>query len=108
MTDLLTKHITWDLSDLYQSPEDNSIEESLKEVLSLSSTFEARYKGKINALSSQDLLIVFNEYEALMTQLYKVAQYSSLEQSIDTQNIQKALVGRVDDISTSINLFIFV
>ena len=109
MTKLGTETITWDLSDLYSSPGDDLIEQTLVKIVQQAQEFNSLYKGKLHTLSTNEWVSLFNDYQSIKTDLYKTAQYASLELSTDTQNdVLKALQARVEDISTQIsNLLLF-
>ncbi len=70
--------ITWDLTELFQSITDPKIEVSISEVEALAETFEKAYRGKINTLTSNNLLRCLRELESLEVKLANISLYASL------------------------------
>ena len=98
MITLDTETVVWNLSDLYSSPEDDAIEESLNVVLSEAKSFQELYKEQLESLSESEFLKAFQTYESIYNKLYKVAQFASLSLSVNIQSdFLKKLQARVDD-----------
>ena len=58
--------VRWDLTDLFQSPDDPRIEQALARELERAKSFEAKYKGKIATLDPKSfagMMREFGEYE---------------------------------------------
>ncbi|MCX5910113.1 MAG: M3 family metallopeptidase, partial [Deltaproteobacteria bacterium] len=91
--------ITWDLSDLYASPEDPAIAADWGHSTTWAKDFEARHKGHdIAALSPEIFLQAIQEYEVIQEEGLKPFLYASLLFSEDTQNQQyKTLMQRAKE-----------
>jgi oligoendopeptidase F len=101
------KKIQWDLSDLCSGLKDPIIESTLTHSLIQAKNFEKKYKTHLNALLPSDLAKAFSELEALLSPLYKVSQYISLRQSIETQDNEiKALDAKIDDVSSEVSTYL--
>ena len=94
-----TEGTTWDLSDLYQNPEDPSINQDLQRSLRRAKEFQALYQGQaIPSLEGPDFLWALKEYESILEEGLKPFLYASLLFSEDTQENQyKALRQRASE-----------
>src|SRR5258708_35633823 len=78
------EQIRWDLSDLFQSPTDPSIEETLAEALKRAEAFEARYMGKVVSLPPKEFAAMMRELEEDEELAAKPDVYAYLLHSQDT------------------------
>lgn len=69
---------TWDLSDLYASPEDPQITNDLADLKKRAEAFASAYEGKVADLSSADLGTALIEYEAMAELGGKIGTYAFL------------------------------
>lgn len=101
--------IRWDLSDLFSSLNDPNIKKSLDSSRKKASSFAKKYKGKLSSLTASELEEAYVELENMVQPLYKVSQYSSLLQSVDTADDDiKRLVANVDEFMSEFqNLVLF-
>lgn len=74
---------TWNLTDLYDSLEDERIDLDLEELNRMVNDFQ-KYKGKIKDLSGKELYEAVIEYENIQELMAKLASYSYLKYSEDT------------------------
>ena len=74
---------TWNLTDLYDSLEDERINLDLEELSRIVNDFQT-YKGKIKNLNGKELYDVVIEYENIQELMAKLASYSYLKYSEDT------------------------
>jgi oligoendopeptidase F len=104
-----TDTILWDLKELFDSPEDPRITQTLSETKAAAKNFHVTYKGKLATLSPQALREAYNTLISIVTPLYKVSQYASLGWAANTADtLFKSLVSRVDDAEAIIaNEFVF-
>ena len=86
MTDTAPSLPTWDLSDLYDGPDDPALNADLARIETEAAAFESRFKGTIavDSLTGTHLLEALRAYEALLTDQYKPESYASLLYSTDT------------------------
>ena len=84
--------VRWDLSDLFASPDDPRIEQSLARELERATSFEAKYKGKVATLEPKPfaaMMAELGEYEesAVLPEVYAYMLHS--------QNTQDPGAGRL-------------
>ena len=82
----------WDLSDLFQSPDDPKLEASLADTLRRAKDFESKYKGKVATMEPKPfaammLELAGYEEEATMAEAYAYMLHS--------QNTQDPKAGRL-------------
>jgi oligoendopeptidase F len=79
--------VIWDLSDLYQNPDDPVWAQDLKRALERAAQFQAVYKkADISSLGAADLFPALKEYESIQEEGLKPFLYASLLFSEDSQN----------------------
>lgn len=88
MTNMDTTEIRWNLSDLFNGPDDPRINETLDNVFARVNKFQTDYKGRINtpSLTASALLSALREYEAIEQDASKPIAYASLLFSTDTSD----------------------
>ena len=86
------EQIRWDLTDLFQSPTDPAIEETLAEALKRAEAFEARYKGKVVSLPPKEFAAMMRELEEDEELAAKPDVYAYL---LHSQNTEDAPAGRL-------------
>lgn len=81
-------NVVWDLSDLYSSPDDPRIEETLSEVKQRAERFADTYKGKIDSpdLTASTLSGALREYESISQEGAKPGSYASLRFAADASD----------------------
>jgi oligoendopeptidase F len=78
--------VHWDLSDLYSSPDDQSIEQTLALELERAKSFEARYKDKVATLQPKAFAAMMEELAGYEESAAKPEVYAFLLHSQDTQD----------------------
>src|SRR5467141_610524 len=86
------EQVRWDLTDLFQSPTDPAIEETLAEALKRAEAFEARYKGKVVSLPPKEFAAMMRELEEDEELAAKPDVYAYL---LHSQNTEDAPAGRL-------------
>lgn len=69
---------TWDLSDLFASPDDPAIEATLAADLAAAQALEAEHKGRLGALDGDGLAALIERYERLEESMGRVGSYAQL------------------------------
>ena len=86
------EHVRWNLSDLFASPDDPSIEASLERDLERAKAFEAGYRGKVATLAP-------TPFAAMMRELAAYEESASLPEvyayMLHSQNTQDHAAGRL-------------
>jgi oligoendopeptidase F len=97
------KEITWDLSVLFPSITNPSVDTSIKEVTSQVESFERKYRGKIAQLSADSLVQCFHELELFEGNLSDISLFSSLAFSADmTPPENEALYDKVNKFESKV------
>lgn len=99
--------VHWDLSDLFSSPDDPRIQETLDSVLVRAEEFQRAYRGTINAgdLTAQRLFDSLTEYESIETAASKPLSYASLLYSTNTaEPALGAFLQRMREQSTKLSI----
>jgi oligoendopeptidase F len=95
--------VEWNLSDLYEGPDDPKIESELEEALAASQAFRERYRGKLGQLSAAELSEAVAELERIRSASTRVETYSRLRQAADSSDQARgALVQKIRERNTQI------
>ena len=96
--------VEWNLSDLYESPDDPRIESELDEASAAASAFRERYRGKLAELSAAELNDAVAELERIKSIATRVETYARLRQAADSSDQARgALVQKVRERNTQID-----
>jgi oligoendopeptidase F len=76
--------VTWDLSDLYASPDDPRLESDLAGALAAARAFAERYRGRVAALDASGLAAALDELEAFEEPAHRAGAYAQLLFAADT------------------------
>lgn len=82
---------TWDLSDLYASPDDPALERDLAAAEADAKNFNAEYVGKTAGLSPSDLGQAILAYEGILERAFKISSFAQL---LHAAKVDDANVGR--------------
>lgn len=97
------KEVTWDLSELFPSITDASVEKALADVVGLAEAFEKKYRGKITGFTSQELRNCLRESEAFQAKLQDISLYAMLSFSANmTTPETQALYDRVSKLEARV------
>jgi len=80
------KGVRWDLSSLYTGADDPNLDADFEEARRLSGAFVARWKGKVAGLSPAEAGRMLDENEAASLVQWRIASWTSLAYSVDSQN----------------------
>ncbi len=80
--------VEWDLSDLYDGPDDPELEEDIEKTIKKAESFQEKYKGKVEdaKLSLDEFREAMEEYEDIQEMISKVTSFASLYHAMDTQD----------------------
>ncbi|MGC9094240.1 MAG: M3 family oligoendopeptidase [Candidatus Bathyarchaeia archaeon] len=70
--------VVWNLSEIYPSPTDHSVEKAMSDVTDMAEKFAAKYRGKIKDFTAKELLICLKEFEAYQAKLRELTLFSEL------------------------------
>ena len=108
----LTNLPSWDLSDLYPSPDSPQIMEDFEWLKKAIKKFESTYKGKLNSLSAKALLNCIREHEEIDKKIARIMSFSSLRyyQKTDDASRVKFLADNEEKLTemTTGMLFFFI
>ena len=95
--------IEWDLSDLYQGPDDPRLDTELDEALASAQAFRERYRGKLGELSAAELNDAVAELERIKSESMRVETFARLRQAADASDQARgALVQKIRERNTRI------
>lgn len=83
------EEVFWDLSHLYEGPEDPFLRKDLEESLSKAAAFRERYLGRIGGLDASQLNTAVEEYEQILELVGKAESFSHLWFVTDTRDPQR-------------------
>lgn len=106
----VSKAPTWDLSDLYESPEDPAIETDFGAIAEAATTFRERFQGKVDTLDAETFGEAIALYEGVTETLHKIGSYSQLLHAgqVDDPAISRfyqTVSERITDISSELLFF---
>jgi oligoendopeptidase F len=78
MIPLTKKEIAWNLSEIFPSITDPTVQKAINNVTRMAETFTKKYKGKIKSLSVKDLAECIEGFEAYHAKLDDVSLFASL------------------------------
>ncbi len=76
--------VRWDLSHLYDGPDDPRIDADLDRALSEARDFESRHRGQVGALSAAELAAASDALESIYERMTRAASFAELLFSSDT------------------------
>lgn len=92
---------SWNLTDLFQSPDDPRLLETLTQTTQAAQDFATRYQGKIASLSATALAEALATYEYLQQEGTKPATYAGLRFAADTAPENGAFVQKLRERTTA-------
>jgi oligoendopeptidase F len=75
---MVESDVVWNLSEIFSSPSDPSVQKAMEEVTALAERFAEKYRGKIGEFSAKELLTCLQEYEAYLAKLRDLTLFSEL------------------------------
>jgi len=95
--------VEWDLSDLFDGPDDPRLDSELDEILGAAQAFRERYRGKLGELSAADLNDAVAELERIKSTATRVETYARLRLAADSSDQARgALAQKVRERNTRI------
>ncbi len=80
------EQVRWDLSDLYDAPDDKKLKEDKERLLAMAERFSKTYKGNVASLDAAGLRDALRKYEAVHDLAQRVGSYAYLNWSTNTEN----------------------
>ena len=97
------EQVAWDLSDLFEGPDDPRIDSELDEASAAASVFRERFRGKLAELSAAELNDAVAELERLKSSSTRVEIFARLRLAADSSDQARgALVQKVRERNTQI------
>ncbi len=95
--------VEWDLSDLYEGPDDPSLMGDLDEAAGAATAFRERYRGRLPELSAAELNDAVAELERIKSAATRVETFARLRLAADSSDQSRgALVQKVRERNTQI------
>ncbi|MFW5946187.1 MAG: M3 family oligoendopeptidase [Candidatus Natronoplasma sp.] len=91
--------VEWNLSDLYDGPEDPQLDEDIEKSIQKAEKFREKYKGNIESveLSKEEFREAMEEYEDIFESINKISSFAALYHAMNTQDPDRgALLQRAD------------
>jgi oligoendopeptidase F len=93
--------VEWDLSDLYQGPDDPRLDRDVDDAVEAAKRFAERYRGRVARLSAAELAEAVAEVERIKSQLTRADGYARLRFAADTSDPARgALMQRIRERET--------
>jgi oligoendopeptidase F len=90
------EQVRWDLTELYDSPDDARIEAVLAEALDFAREFEQSYQGRVAKLAPAEFVDMMKSLEDHYDRIARPSLYASLLHTLKTQDHQAGrLLGRI-------------
>lgn len=101
---------SWDLGDLYASPDSSALSADLKQCATEAAAFRKSYEGRLTALDGAGLAAAIGAYEAIQEVLGRASSYAQLLYSGDMTDAEigrfyQTLQERATDISSELVFF---
>lgn len=80
------EQVRWDLSDLYNHPDDSRLHQDKQNILERAEAFAKRYRDNVVDLDPQELFAALEEREELEAMRMRVNAYCTLSWTIDTRD----------------------
>ena len=95
--------VEWDLSDLYEGPDDPRISQHLEQALADANAFRERYRGRLGELDAGELHEAVAELERIKSLVTRVETFARLRFAADSSDEARgALVQRVREAATGV------
>jgi oligoendopeptidase F len=78
MVHMAKKEIVWDLSEMFRSTTDASVQKAIDDLTMLADDFAKRYQGKIKGLSAKELLECIKNFEECFAKLEQIRAFAYL------------------------------
>jgi len=75
---LMKREIAWDLSEIFPSVTDPSVQKAMNDVEEMAEKFASKYRGKIKDFTAKELLTCLQEFEAYYAKLREILLFSEL------------------------------
>jgi oligoendopeptidase F len=97
------EQVEWNLSDLFEGPDDPRIDSELEEAVESAQAFRERYRGKLGELSAEELRDAVAEAERIKSISYRVEVFARLRFAADNSDQARgALVQQVRERNTQV------
>ncbi len=96
------EEVAWDLTDLFEGPQDPRLGHQVNETLSAARAFRSRYHGRVAELGAGELAAATAELEDLQSLLVRLETFAFLHFSTDTSDPTRgALLQRMQELGTA-------
>jgi oligoendopeptidase F len=102
-SDTGAEDVAWELSDIYDRPDDPRLEADLEDARKSATALRERYRGRLGALAAEELLKAVRELERLEGIVVRARAYAYLRFSVDTADPERgALLQRLQELSAAL------
>jgi len=97
------ENIHWDLTDLYESPDAERLENDKKKVVKLTEQFADNYKGEVKGFNAESMKRALVVYEQIYDMMGKIGSYAYLLWTTNTEEPKYGkMVQEVNELSSAI------
>ncbi len=98
------ENIHWDLSDLYESPNDPKLKSDTEGVIKKAETFNSTYRGRVAELDASEFAQMLREYEEIIQTLGKIGSFAHLIWSTNTEDPELGkLLQQANELSSEVS-----
>lgn len=98
------ENIHWDLSDLYESPNDPNLKSDTEGVIKKAEEFNSAYRGRVADLDAAEFAQMLRDYEQIIQTLGKIGSYAHLIWSTNTEDSELGkLLQQSNELSSEIS-----
>ena len=96
--------VAWDLTDIYESPDDAALETDVGDARSSATRFRERYAGRVSELDAAELREALAELERIHSVLTRAGAYSYMRFSTNTaEPARGALLQRIQELGAALD-----
>lgn len=98
------ENIHWDLSDLYESPNDPNLKSDTEGVIKKAEKFNSNYRGRVAELDAEEFAQMLTDYEEIIHTLGKIGSFAHLIWSTNTEDSELGkLLQQANELSSEVS-----
>lgn len=98
------ENIHWDLSDLYESPNDPNLKSDTEGVIKKAEKFNSNYRGRVAELDAEEFAQMLTDYEEIIQTLGKIGSFAHLIWSTNTEDSELGkLLQQANELSSEVS-----
>ena len=93
MARMVKREIVWDLSEMFPSTTDPSVQKAVDDLITMAGSFASRYQERIDGLSAKELLECIEDLEGIFAKLDRIGLFAYLSFMANTTLPDAQLIG---------------